>query len=265
MVILLLACGGPAGLDPDVPPVVDGAWARPEHTATWQIQLQGPVALDYDVDVVDVDLFDTPDETLTAIRTSGHLVCYFSAGSLEDWRDDADTVAPAAVGRDLDGWPGERWLDVRHPDALALAERRLDHAVERGCDLVDPDNVDGYANRTGFALTRDDQLAFNRRVANAAHTRGLGVLLKNGTDLVDDLVAYYDGNVVEECAAYDECDRYQPFVDLDRPVFQIEYPEDADGAEALAAEVCPPALAAGRRALVLPLALDDAFRVACDG
>lgn len=43
---------------------------------------------------------------------------------------------------------------------------RLDLAVSRGCDGVEPDNVDGYTNNTGFALVPMDQLAFNRNLAN---------------------------------------------------------------------------------------------------
>ena len=31
-----------------------------------------------------------------------------------------------------------------------------------GCDGVEPDNVDGYVNDTGFDLTAGDQLDFNR-------------------------------------------------------------------------------------------------------
>ena len=34
----------------------------------------------------------------------------------------------------------------------AVVEARLDLAVERGCDAVEPDNVDGWANDNGLAL-----------------------------------------------------------------------------------------------------------------
>ena len=57
---------------------------------------------------------------------------------------------------------------------------RLDLAQQRGCDGVEPDNVQSYDDDTGFELTAADQLAFNRRVADEAHARGLAVGLKNG-------------------------------------------------------------------------------------
>lgn len=41
-------------------------------------------------------------------------------------------------------------------------QARLDLAVQKGCDGVEPDNVDGYQNNSGFPLTAQDQLAYNR-------------------------------------------------------------------------------------------------------
>jgi hypothetical protein len=59
---------------------------------------------------------------------------------------------------------------------------RLDLAVAKGCDGVEPDNVDGYANNTNFPLTVQDQLQFNIWLANEAHARGLSIGLKNDLD-----------------------------------------------------------------------------------
>ncbi len=57
------------------------------------------------------------------------------------------------------GWAGEYWLDIRQIDLLGpIMEARLDIAAAKGCDAVDPDNVDGYTNDTGFNLTCADQL-----------------------------------------------------------------------------------------------------------
>lgn len=40
-------------------------------------------------------------------------VCYISIGTVEEWRDDASQFPSTAVGGDVDGWAGERWLDVK--------------------------------------------------------------------------------------------------------------------------------------------------------
>lgn len=54
----------------------------------------------------------------------------------------------------------------------------------RRCDGVEPDNVDAYANSVGISLTYNDQLTFNRWLANEGHKRNLAVALKNDGDQV---------------------------------------------------------------------------------
>ena len=95
------------------------------------------------------------------------VVCYISAGSWERWRPDADRFPERVLGRS-NGWPGERWLDIRRRGVLRpIMEARLDMCARKGFDAVEFDNVDGYANRTGFPLTGADQLRYNVFLANA--------------------------------------------------------------------------------------------------
>jgi hypothetical protein len=43
----------------------------------------------------------------------------------------------AAIGKPLDGWPGERWLDVRSQQVRAALLRRLDMCRAKGFDAVE--------------------------------------------------------------------------------------------------------------------------------
>jgi hypothetical protein len=47
-------------------------------------------------------------------------VCYFSAGSFENWRPDAASFLPGDTGRALSGWPGEYWLNIRSPNVRTI-------------------------------------------------------------------------------------------------------------------------------------------------
>ncbi len=210
----------------------------------------------------DLDLFDTDPSTIARLRADGRIVvCYFSAGSYEPWRPDSDGFAPEALGDPLDGFEDERWLDVRDPSVRTVAEGRLDLAVERGCDGVEPDNVDGYINDTGFDLAGDDQLAFNLFLAAAAAERGLLIGLKNDVDQIADLVDAFDFAVNEQCHEFDECDAYRPFLDQDKPVFNAEYDQRfVDDPDA----VCGRSRELGLRTLILPLDLDNSLRISCD-
>lgn len=257
--------GGDPGLDPDAPPIVDGPWYRPGTKTTWQYQLTGDLVTKYDAEVWGIDLFDNDAAAIAGLQAMGRkVICYFSAGSGEDWRPDYAMLDAAALGKPLDGWPGERWLDFRHPSVQQVMLGRLDLAVEKGCDGVDPDNVDVYTQDSGFTISATEQLAYNRWMANRAHQRGLAVGLKNDLEQVPDLVDYYDFEVNEQCHEYDECDLAQPFVAAGKPVFNVEYPGEQVDAEALAPSLCPQALAADLRTVMSPYDLDGSWRVACD-
>ena len=199
----------------------------PAPGTSWQIQLQGTLDTSLNVGMYDIDLFDTPASVIDNLKSRNiAVICYFSAGSWEDWRSDAGQI-PASVRGASNGWPGEQWLDISAIDALApVMAARLDLAVARGCDGVDPDNVDGYTNRTGFPLTAQHQLDYNKWLAAEAHARSLSIGLKNNLLQVEELEPYFDWALNESCLQYDECDLLTPFVDAGKAVFGIEYLDD---------------------------------------
>jgi len=200
---------------------------RPSPGTSWQWQLTGPIDEGHDVVMYDIDLFDTSSATIASLHAADRVViCYFSAGSRESWRADAADFPDAVQGRG-NGWDGERWLDVRAIGALGpIMRARLDLAVAKGCDGVEPDNVDGYANTTGFALTAADQLAYNRWLADEAHARSLSIGLKNDLDQVVELEPWFDWALNEQCAQYAECEALLPFVHAGKAVFGVEYQGD---------------------------------------
>ncbi|MBY4733638.1 endo alpha-1,4 polygalactosaminidase [Cupriavidus pauculus] len=242
----------------------DPARWMPSVDDTWQLQLQGTINTSYNAAVFDIDLFDTPQATINALKAQGkRVVCYFSAGSSENWRPDFSKFKAADMGNALDGWAGERWLDTRSANVRAVMMARMDLAKSKGCDGVDPDNVDGYTNKPGFPLTAATQLDYNRFLATQAHARGLAVGLKNGVAQLSDLASAFDFAVNEQCFQYNECSGYSAFTVQGKPVFNVEYQtkwKDATTRQTL----CAKAKALSLRTLVLPLALNDKFRYSCD-
>lgn len=241
---------------------VDGGGTRPATIpavgATWQYQLSGPLDVDVAADIFDIDGEETTAEQVTSLHDRGaYVVCYVSAGTFEDWRSDVDAFPQDVLGRPLEDWPGERWLDVRRHDVLLpIMEQRLERCRAKGFDAVELDNVDGYDNDTGFPLTAEDQLRYNRLLADAAHRAGMAVALKNDAEQVADLVDAFDFAVVEECIANGECDRYLPFVERGKPVLLVEYELGIE-------RVCTAARDLGFSAIVKDLDL-GAPRQGCD-
>lgn len=252
----------PSDTDTDTSGTSAPLW-RPAPGISWQWQLTGRIDTSVEAEAYDIDLVEAPAAVIDELHAAGRVViCYFSAGSFEEWRPDADQFPAAAIGEPLEGWPGESWLDTRDPEVRAIMEARLDAAVDKGCDAVEPDNVDGYANRTGFPLDRADQLDYDRFLADAAHARGLSVGLKNTVELVDELVDHFDWALNEECLQYRECGRMQPFLDAGLAVLHTEYVDRPAQADAAAERVCGDPSIEGFSTLIKTWDL-DAFLVAC--
>lgn len=203
---------------------------RPTGTPLWDIQYNDPRPLETTVGVINLDGFDTSAETVAALRERGRkVICYINAGAWEDWRPDRDLFPKAVLGKEYEGWEGERWLDIRAIDALAPVMRaRLDMCAAKGFHAVDPDNVDLYLQETGFRITREDQLRYLRWLADEAHARGLAIGQKNAGELVPDLVDVLDFAVVESPFRAGFSRDFRPYVAKRKTVFAIEYPEEGE-------------------------------------
>jgi hypothetical protein len=212
--ILLVAVFAFVGGVADSAPAEAAARWQPKPNSTWQWQLSGKINTGYNVDVYDVDAVETPAPTVRKLHGKGSkVVCYISAGSWENWRPDAGKFPNSVKGRNLDGWKGEKWLDIRKINTLRpIMERRMNVCKKKG-----------YTNKSGFKLTYNQQLAYNRMLARIAHKRGLSIALKNDAAQVKKLVKYFDFAVVEECFTYKECGKYSPFVKANKAVFVTEY------------------------------------------
>ncbi len=232
-------------------------WVPAPHT-TWQLQLDSaPLNLQVAATLFDIDGLDHTATEVAALHAQGRkVICYIDVGSWEAFRSDASTFPTSVLGKYLAGYPNERWLDIRQIAILApIIEHRFDICKQKGFDGVDPDNVDGYVNDTGFPLSTTDQLRFNTFIAAQAHLRGLSVGLKNDLDQITTLLPYFDWALNEQCFQYQECDLLRPFVAAKKAVFEVEY-------SLAPAAFCPQANALGFNAMLKHLTL-DAFRVPC--
>lgn len=97
--------------------------------------------------IYDIDMHGNNALTIQQMHLQGiKVICYFSAGSWEVFRPDAGLFAPQDLGNDLSGWPGERWLNTDSQSVRDIMTNRIRLAAERGCDAVDPDNMDGFVS-----------------------------------------------------------------------------------------------------------------------
>ncbi|QDS77912.1 hypothetical protein FKW77_000852 [Venturia effusa] len=234
----------PTSTSAPLPPTNASIW-QPKVEATWQIVLLNPLQIDSsspsitpDVDVYDIDLFDNPKATIDALHTLGKkVICYFSAGSYESGRPDSSEFQDADKGKELDGWPGEYWLQLNSSNVRSIMGKRLELAASKGCDGVDPDNVDGFDNDNGLDLTEDSSISFISFLANKAASLNLSIGLKNAAAIIPSVLPAIQFSVNEQCVENDECAEFSGFVNASKPVFHIEYPKEKAG-QKVASQVC---------------------------
>lgn len=165
------------------------------------------------------------------------MLCYFNAGAVQSWDSDLDSFPEDVRGKTLGGDYTDEWyLDIRDARVRDIMKRRLDAAVDVGCDGVDPDNVDAWVQSdgkdvTGFGLTKEDFASYLEDLAKYAHSietqAGSNLLVgqKNAQSLASRLVSTLDFAVLESCREWKFCGNFQQYVSAGKPVFQIEYPE----------------------------------------
>jgi hypothetical protein len=209
-------------------PAIAEHW-QPKAGASFSIVLSvAPSRVTTSADVVDLDLFETKAPVVAALKRQGkRVICYFSAGSWENWRSDKDKFPTAVKGKPIPGWPGERYVDIRNIAMLGpVMKARLSLCKQKGFDAADPDNVDVYEADSGFPLTKADAIKYMRFLAREAHARGLGIGLKNATSIAPQILDVMDFAVTEDCFEQGWCNVSKNFIDADKPVFAIEYTDN---------------------------------------
>lgn len=243
---------------PSPTPPAEGNWWKPDLNTSWQIQYTDTIDLSLEVEMYDLDGFDIEETTIEALHERGiKVACYINMGAYEDWRPDAEAFPEEVLGKDMDGWPGERWFDIRNISNLApMLRARMQMCKDKGFDTIDPDNLNGYTNDTGFPLTAQDQLNFNIWLSTEAHALDMSIGLKNEGDQADVLWPYFDWALNEQCFSYDECDYLTTyFVENGKAAFVIEYDLTTD-------QFCAQANESNFNAIRKAMEL-DAYREAC--
>ncbi|KAF2429062.1 endo alpha-1,4 polygalactosaminidase [Tothia fuscella] len=199
----------------------------------WQIILSSTLSMGAPLSpnaatVWDLDLFETDASTIASLKARGKTVmCYFSSGTSEANRPDLNRLSSYDYGAGLPDWPGERWLDLRSERVWSVMLGRIQLAAQKGCDAIDPDNIDGYSNESGGGfsppLSTSDSIRFLNRMASAADSLGMSIGLKNAMDILDSVADNIQFAVNEECIAIGECDVYNKFIGSGKPVYHIEY------------------------------------------
>ncbi|RTE85083.1 hypothetical protein BHE90_000330 [Fusarium euwallaceae] len=214
---------------------------KPKVGTPWQIILSqvltipkgGVKNLKPNVPIYDVDLFENSKQTFDALHKAGkYVICYFSAGSWENWRDDRNSFQKKDLGKTLSGWPDEKYVNINSPSVRTIMAKRIKLAADKGCDAIDPDNLDGYQADNGLGLTEADTISYVKFLSKEAAKYRMTTGMKNGGSITKQVLPYVGFCINESCIQYSECDLYAPYIKAGKPVFNIEYPAGAPNVKA---------------------------------
>jgi hypothetical protein len=82
-------------------------------------------------------------------------------------------------------------------------------------------------NNNGLALSSADSIRFMAYLSNLTVPLNLALGLKNAGDIIAEVLPIVHFSVNEQCVEESECDTFHAFIDADKPVFHIEYPDGA--------------------------------------
>lgn len=108
---------------------------------TWNWELEYANGPSYKVDLYDVDLYSQKDRMAKLKAEGKNVICYFSAGSTEDFRLDNNQFPADVQGGVLnfgtgDTFSGEKWLDLRRVDKVLCAPPLLPEPCQTICCVV---------------------------------------------------------------------------------------------------------------------------------
>ncbi len=242
------------------PPAPGTHWMpKPGTSWQWQLSGTGPIDTSFDVQVYDIDLYESSAATISSLKAAGRkVVCYFDT-AYEPGRPDSALLDPYKHNP-VAGFPGQYWLDVRAPAVVDVMKARIALAQSKGCDGIEADDVDSLSNNPGTGITAVGQQAFIKTLAAEAHARGMAYALKSDLSDISAVLEDVDFDINEECFKYSECTRLAPFIAAGKAVFDVEY--TAGDLSALGSQVCPPSNALNFDTLIKHLDL-GAPRYAC--
>jgi hypothetical protein len=231
-----------------------------------------------------------------AIHAAGHYsVCYVEAGAQQTGFSDFIDFASAdylngsiSTTTQMQGYAGENWFNIAGfakyvagqpatltgaaPNIAAGLDARFKGCKAEGQDAVEPDDLDGYTNKSqskaaggGWDLTQADSAGFERWLAYDIHFNDLAVFQKNDPANEPADAALFDGMIIEECNFYDDpCagsggDATAYLADH-KPVLNAEY-EDTD--KETTAKFCSADDKAGISGSLFDVDLDSKFYEPC--
>ena len=222
----------------DAAPHARAAWPsfKSSEIKSWVLNAWGPqepLSTPGDLVLLDANLRSAAE--IKQQKAQGKkVVCYISAGTIENWRDDAkQAMSTVALGNKYKGWGGtEQWVNVlQWETAKPIMSKRISEAASKGCDAIEVDNIDCYDYGSGCVAgaskseLKAKSVEYITWLANTAHSKGMGVAMKNvnGPSDVPSIAKLGDMAIEEANPIPSEWKNFKSFMDQGKLVVSVQY------------------------------------------
>jgi hypothetical protein len=191
--------------------------------------------------VFDIDGIINPSSTVTAVhKLKDKAICYIEVGAAGDYYPAAmehlrvtyyQQLRQAGDLGQAEPDYAEYYLNINAPSTLRIIEAMIkQQCAAKGFDAVEPDIDDSYADSTGFRITEQENIHYDRTLGAYAHSLGLAWGQKNGDNDPEFSLALEpttDFLLDEECNYYQTCRIVTtPYVRAGKLVLNAEYTDD---------------------------------------
>jgi len=191
--------------------------------------------------VFDIDGIINPASTVAALHSlNDKAICYIEVGAAGNYYSAAEENVPVTYYQQLSqagdlgqaeaGYP-EYYLNIAAPSTVRIIEAMIkQQCAAKGFDAVEPDIDDSYTDSTGFGITEQENIQYDRTLGAYAHSLGLAWGQKNGDndpEFSQALEPTTDFLLDEECNYYQTCGIVTPpYVRAGKLVLNAEYTDD---------------------------------------
>ena len=188
------------------------------------------------VEVYDIDGFENTAEEVKKLHEKGiHVICYIDVGGAEEYRpdyskfkEDEEKYKVQMTGNRIEKWE-EFYINIKELTYVEpIMKARFEMRKEKGFDAVEPDEDESWTvteAESGIkgGISKADQLAYNKWIAETVHSLGMAVIQKNDAGQTSEQNKYFDGVITEECNLSSECGDFKPYLEEGKPVMNAEY------------------------------------------
>ena len=146
--------------------------------AKTRLKLQAPEAFVVPLSTIEQAATEKKASAISSLKCGRNkkLVCYTNCGAYEAGHWNEALLAPVRdkmLGRSMDGYPDERWLNINELGIMReLIRNKFAKAAAQGCDAVLCDNTEAWITGTDGRLNHDFNLSRARdRRRQAARSR----------------------------------------------------------------------------------------------